>query len=117
MLLHQGVYREGAIDLNATYSGLTIASYDPGRPAVISGAVVLCCYTPLANVWVSSVPKDLSFAGLRVNGGPATKARFPNADPWKDLNPRGYVTARTRWIPPKVTAATNPPVDYIVDNE
>ena len=30
--------------------------------------------------------------------------RYPNADPWRTLNPSGWITSRTRWLPPKTTA-------------
>jgi hypothetical protein len=64
--------------------------------------------TPAANVWRAPVPMAaLAATGgvmpeLRVNGARATRARFPNADPERDLFPTGWVTGGgTRWAPPK----------------
>ena len=33
--------------------------------------------------------------------GRATLARYPNANPERDLFPIGYITAKTRWAPPE----------------
>ena len=114
--LRGGVYRlSSTLNLEAADSGLTVESYQ-GEPAVVSGAVELHPSWMKANgtnVWVTSVPGNLSFAGLRVNGRPAIKARYPNADPWRSLNPVGFITAATKWLPPKVT---DTPVDYIVSD-
>jgi len=49
----------------------------------------------------SMMPKGMS--SLRVGSGAhprATRARYPNANPERDLFPLGYITSKTQWLAP-----------------
>lgn len=126
VLLREGVYREPTIELDASDSGLTIQNYDAKGSAVLSGAVPLNDLnwqrwdpdneTTKTNIWRSPViPSNLSFAALRVSGRRAIRARYPNADPERSLNPDGWITQPTTWLKPEITFETNPPIEYVVD--
>ena len=118
--LRAGTYRESsAIELGPGDSGLTLTSYD-NEPAVISGAILLqpswtrVHTTAAANIWTTDVPSGVRIDALRVGGERATRSRYPNADPARELNPSGWITARTQWLPPVLTHLTNPPIEYAV---
>ena len=49
------------------------------------------------------------FTGLRVNGARGVRARWPNADPERDLYPTGWHNGTTQWLPPRPW--TMPPED------
>eukprot|EP00041_Stephanoeca_diplocostata_P018365 m.384320 g.384320 ORF g.384320 m.384320 type:complete len:858 (+) comp20990_c0_seq2:333-2906(+) len=52
-------------------------------------------------VSAAMVPADLGVIdSLRVNGYRATRARYPNADPVRDVFPTGWVTGKSGSIPP-----------------
>jgi hypothetical protein len=48
---------------------------------------------------------------LRVDGLRSTRARFPDADPEFDQFPKGYVTTKTEYMPPKFTWGTNETIE------
>ncbi|CAK0845156.1 unnamed protein product [Prorocentrum cordatum] len=122
VFLRAGVYREaGAIQLTAADSGLTIAAY-AAEEVWISGAKEIFPTWRLfsakggKNIWVTDVASSLGpIRGLRVGGRRAVRARYPNSDPETDLNPAGWVSTPTRWLSPRVTHVTDPPVEYVVD--
>ena len=100
IVLRQGVYRE-SISITSLHSGITITSME-NETAALSGAVPISprwtrwvppnASTP-SNIWRTKIDdNELSFAGLRVNGQPAIRARYPNANPATTLNPEGWVS-------------------------
>ena len=104
-------------------SHLTLQAYD-AEVATLSGGVRLeeLQWAPSpANPKVHVATLTPAQAGLlpkagatslRVGGERATRARYPNANPERDLFPAGYVTAKTEWVPPVYppynTAASKP---------
>lgn len=74
----------------------------------VSGRKIL---SPPQNVFVAAFEAPLSFTGLRVAGARATRARWPNADPERDLYPTGWETSPATWIKPKMAG---PASDVVV---
>ena len=87
--------------------------------ATISGSKLLegLTWTPVSlnnvtkGVYKATVSGGAQIDALRVDGLRATRARFPNADPEFDQFPKGYVTAKTQYMPPKFTWGTNETVE------
>ena len=102
----------GAVTLGPADSGTTIVAYE-GEEVVLSGGVLLVDlkWKPgtgkMSKVHVAklTVEQDAMLppggaTALRVGGKRATRARFPNANPERDLFPNGYITTKTEWVPP-----------------
>ena len=117
-------YLGATLALTAADSNLTIFAAKGERTATVSGATPLGALewaphnvTGGMNVYVADVPASVSvptpFAGLRVAGERATRARWPNADPEYDLFPKGWhdSSADGRWLPPRAGFA---PADDVV---
>ena len=110
-------YLREALVLTEEDSNLFIAAYN-GEKAVLSGGRVLdnLIWKAASTTTTTSSPTssssttftaelqhvvDLaSIPALQINGSRATLARFPNANPERDLFPVGYVTKATTWSPP-----------------
>ena len=118
VILRQGTYRE-TVDIDRSH--VTISSH-AGERATLSGAVLIkpkwtrWAARPNQNIWRTPIANaSLTFAGLRVDGQRAIRARYPNADPSTTLNPDGWISSKTEWLMPRITHETNPPVEYVVD--
>jgi hypothetical protein len=82
----------GPLLLNATHSGLTMQNY-PNETAFISGAVPLQSLAwqhHHGSIYKAQLGEEIQLdqlLGLRVNGGRAIRARFPNFDPEQGFGP------------------------------
>ena len=107
--LDSGNLAQGIV-LGPADSHLTISAYN-NEPAVLSGGVELSGLewaesekehihvTTLTAAQAKLLPAK-GATSLRVGGQRATRARFPNANPERDLFPKGYITSDTSWKPP-----------------
>ncbi|EGD73635.1 hypothetical protein PTSG_05343 [Salpingoeca rosetta] len=51
------------------------------------------------NIWAAALPHPpAAITGLRVNGERAIRARYPDANPERDLFPKGWISAHTAWF-------------------
>ena len=111
---------EATLELGPEHSNITFVSA-PGEQAVVTGAVPLSLkWSPFdhsqgKNIFVADVPPSVDdIPGLRVNGGRAIRARYPNSNPeeQQDTCDQGktskegcpYIMAfqePQRWLPPK----------------
>lgn len=108
-LLHRvqmapGVYRLASpMFLGPEHSNTVIEA--PSGGVTISGNrlinVTWSKYTTKRGIAVSaaSVPADIGVIdSLRVNGDRATRARYPNADPVRDVYPTGWITGKSVFV-------------------
>jgi hypothetical protein len=107
IFLRAGTYFvEGTITLTAQDSGLSIEAYND-EPAILSGGVQLSDlqWAQVGEKHVAQLTPaqrarlPAGIPALRINGKRATRARFPNADPERDMFPVGYINATTQWRP------------------
>jgi hypothetical protein len=111
IVLRGGTYYLGSsVVLGAADSHLSISAYQD-EPAVLSGGVELTGLqwaesekqhvhvTTLSAAQAKLLPPQ-GATSLRVGGQRATRARYPNANPERDLFPKGYITTHTEWVPP-----------------
>ena len=117
IVLREGTYFIGSkpIEVTQMNSGVRIQNY-PGEEVWLSGAVKLedlkwAKVTALKghNLWVADVSAEMDgVSELRVNGLRAWQARYPNADPEKDIWPTGYLVSSQRdWAQPKILPDPN----------
>jgi hypothetical protein len=93
--------------LTAEDNGLSIKAFSGEQP-ILSGGVQLSDlqWTPagqkhevqLSPAQLATLPAGIP--ALRINGKRVTRARFPNADPERDMFPIGYISGKTNWRPP-----------------
>jgi len=123
VVLRGGVCRvQEPVKITAENSGLVIQNY-PTEEVWISGATELegLKWEQVKgksgyNLWVADISKYKldDIAELRVDGRRAWQARFPNADPEKDIYPIGYLkSTKDQWMTPKILPSPNPA--YVVN--
>ena len=120
IVLETGRYElKETVSITSQDENVTITSRDPNSPSVVTGAKRLenlewqAYNGTAANAWRARV-ENVNMYGLRVNGKRAVRARYPNADPERTLNPQGWISTATSWIEPEITSKTNPPTEYVV---
>ena len=112
-------YLGETLQVNGSDSGLTIrgtagATLVGGQPLVFSGAWRRSALTPANrtaphSIWERSLKANTAPAtlvrSLRIAEQAATLARYPNADPERDIYPTGWINdaARSRWLAPNLT--------------
>ena len=101
-------YVPETLNLSPAESNITFAAFGSESPVVSGGHLLQPRWRPHdtaqgRNVWVADVgaqlPPGPALEGLLVGGARAVRARYPNANPERDLRPKGWVPAAAAWLP------------------